>query len=80
MQQSEKYLTIKKIRKAEVKVEKHTTLNSIQGTVVLAPLYNDEGLPNHNLILMSLLARGYDCWKVDFTYMKYPVDIIFPKS
>ena len=65
MQQSEKYLTIKKIGKAEVKVEKHETLNSIQDTVVLTPSYNDEGLPNHNLILMSLQARGYDCRKVD---------------
>ena len=65
IQQSEKYLTIKKIGKAEVKVEKHETLNSIQGTVVLAPSYNEEGLPNHNLLLMSLQARGYDCRKVD---------------
>ena len=52
IQQSEKYLTIKKIGKAEVKVEKHETLNSVQGTVVLAPSYNDEGLLNHNLIFV----------------------------
>ena len=65
IQQSEKYLAIKKIGKAEVKVEKHETLNFIQGTVVLAPSYNEEGLPNHNVLLMSLQARGYDCWEVD---------------
>ena len=65
IQLSEKYLTIKKIGKAEVKVEKRETLNSIQSTVVLAPSYNDEGLLNHNLILMFLRARGYDCRKVD---------------
>ena len=34
-------------------------------TVVLSPSFNDEGLPNKNLLLMSLQARGYDCKAIE---------------
>ena len=64
-EQSQIYLTIKKIGKAEITIEKHETLNCIQGTVVLSTSFNDEGLPNKNIILMSLQARGYDCRNVE---------------
>ena len=69
-EQSESFINIKKIGQAIVEVVKHERLNSIQGTVVLPTLYNDDGLPNKDLLLCSLNARGYECRDVELYEVK----------
>ena len=55
--QSETYQSLNKINGVEVTVTKHDQLNSIQGTVVLPQMLNDDGIPERLTILSSLQKR-----------------------
>ena len=56
-QQSEAYLSLTEIDNIDIVVRKHKDLNSIEGTVVLPPSNDHEGVPNEDIILSSLQLR-----------------------
>ena len=55
--QSEKYQSLSQINGVEVTVTKHDQLNSIQGTVVLPQMLNEDGIPERLTLLESLQKR-----------------------
>ena len=55
--QSEMYQSLNQISGIDVTVSKHDQLNSIQGTVVLPQILNDDGIPEKLTILGSLQKR-----------------------
>ena len=57
--QSECYQSLDNINGINVSVQRHDKLNSIEGTVVLPPTNNCDGLPDEDVLLESLRIR-YD--------------------
>ena len=55
--QSDIYQSLNDIEGIEVSVKKHDTLNSIQGTVILPDIEDEDNLPNKALLLDSLQKR-----------------------
>ena len=55
--QSDIYQSLSDIEGIEVSVKKHDTLNSIQGTVILPDIEDEDDLPNKALLLDSLKKR-----------------------
>ena len=56
-EQSEVYLSLTDLENIDVVVRKHNDLNSIEGTVVLPPANDDDGVPDEETILSSLRLR-----------------------
>ena len=56
-QQSEIYQSLNNIDGIEITVQRHDKLNSIEGTVILPPSNNCDGLPEERLLLESLKLR-----------------------
>ena len=56
-EQSEVYLSLTNLDNMDVVVQKHNDLNSIEGTVVLPPANDDDGLPDEGTLLGSLQLR-----------------------
>ena len=55
--QSETYQSLENIDGIKVSVKRHDTLNSIEGTVILPPKNDGDGLPEETLLLKSLKLR-----------------------
>ena len=55
--QSETYQSLDSINGIKVSVQRHDKLNSIEGTVILPPNNNSDGLPEETVLLQSLKFR-----------------------
>ena len=55
--QSEAYQSLNNLSGIEITFTRHEQLNSIQGTVILPPNLDNDGLPDRNLLLDSLQKR-----------------------
>jgi len=62
--QSAALLEITKLGKYNVKFEEEEYLNSIEGTVILSPKYEEDGIPKNQEIEENLKLRGYNIRKV----------------
>ena len=55
--QSEMFQSLSNMEDIEVTIKKHDTLNSIQGTVILPSIEDENELPNKSILLDSLEKR-----------------------